>query len=174
VGPVKKLMARHHGKADERGAELVEFAIVVVLLVTLLYGLFIFGMAFGVQATTNHAADDASRAALSTYNYDIGIGDTPLLAQNDAQAMAQHTVEKDLSWINSSATCGSSTPTSSVPEECAISFSSCGTSGGNTCMTITAAYNYSNALVLPPLFSKIVNISDISSTSTVLLTSAQE
>ena len=174
MGPTKTLMARRHRPDNETGAELVEFAIVVVLLVTLLYGLFIFGMAFGVQATTNHAADDATRAALATYNYDIGIGDSTSTAESNAQSTAQLTVEKDLNWINSSATCGSSTPTGSVPEECAVSFPTCGTSGGDTCMTITAAYNYASILVLPPLFSKIVNISDISSTSTVLLTSSEE
>jgi Flp pilus assembly protein TadG len=176
VGPEttsKKKWGRQ--RDDERGAELVEFAIVVVVLVMLLYGLFLFGMSFGAKSTINHAADDASRAALATYNYDIGIGDSVTQAESDATTTAQQTIEKDLDWINSSTTCGSSTPTSSTPEQCLVSFPTSGTlCGGNACVEVTAAYDYAKSLPAPPLFSNIINISDLSSTSTVLLTSSQE
>ncbi len=52
----------------------MEFAIVVVLLVTLLYGIVSYGLVFAVKNGANTAADDAARAALSAYNYDMTSG----------------------------------------------------------------------------------------------------
>jgi Flp pilus assembly protein TadG len=174
VGPAKWLKKRCRQRDEEQGAELVEFAIVVVVLVMLLYGLFLFGMSFGAETTINHAADDATRAGLATYNYDIGIGDSVATAEADATTTAQQTVEKDLNWINSSATCGSSAPTSSTPEQCAVTFPTGTSCSGNTCLKVVAAYDYAKSLPAPSMFTSLINISDLSSTSTVLLTSAQE
>ena len=49
---------------DESGAELVEFAFVVVLLITILYGIITFGMILAAQSTLTQAAADAARTGL--------------------------------------------------------------------------------------------------------------
>ena len=45
---------------DETGAELVEFAFVVVLLITILYGIITYGMILAAQSTLTQAAADAA------------------------------------------------------------------------------------------------------------------
>ena len=58
-----KRLRRRHGD-DERGAELIEFAFVVVLLITLLYGIITYGVILAAQATVTQAAADAARAGI--------------------------------------------------------------------------------------------------------------
>src|ERR1700733_1169049 len=49
---------------DEHGAEMVEFAFVVVLLVMLLYGIITYGLILAAQATVTQAAADGARAGI--------------------------------------------------------------------------------------------------------------
>jgi Flp pilus assembly protein TadG len=131
---------------DEGGAELVEFAIVVVLLVTLLYGIISFGLVFAVKNGANSAADDAARAALSAYNYDVTSGN-PANANGDAQTAATAAVNRDLSWLGSTS-CSSATPTSSAPKQCKGVI---GTSTSGPTFTETVTYDYSGAPLVPLL-----------------------
>jgi Flp pilus assembly protein TadG len=48
---------------DEQGAELVEFALVIVLLFSLLIGIIWVGTGFEIYATLTHAAREGARAA---------------------------------------------------------------------------------------------------------------
>ena len=50
-------------RRDERGAEMVEFAFVVVLLIALLYGIISYGLILAAQTTITQAAADGARAA---------------------------------------------------------------------------------------------------------------
>ena len=52
------------GDSDERGAEMVEFAFVVVLLIALLYGIISYGLVLAAQSTLTQAAADAARAGI--------------------------------------------------------------------------------------------------------------
>ncbi len=49
---------------DERGAELVEFAVVAVLLTMLVYGIVFFGVMFTAKSTITQAASDGARAGI--------------------------------------------------------------------------------------------------------------
>ena len=49
---------------DEHGAEMVEFAFVVVLLIALLYGIITYGLILAAQATVTQAAADGARAGI--------------------------------------------------------------------------------------------------------------
>ncbi len=77
-------------REDERGAEMIEFAIVVVLLITLLYGLITYGVILAAQSTITQAAADASRSGIVTASTAV--------ATAEAQACA------DIGWMNK--TCG--------------------------------------------------------------------
>jgi Flp pilus assembly protein TadG len=62
-------MAQQPGKLklqSERGAALVEFTIVAVLFLTLIFGSVSFGMIFSVKHTLTNAASEGARAALKT------------------------------------------------------------------------------------------------------------
>src|SRR4051794_32788901 len=65
---------RRTGRADaagcreERGAAMVEFAIVLVMLSMLLFGIISFGVALSAKQTVTQAAAEGARAAL-TPNY---------------------------------------------------------------------------------------------------------
>src|ERR1700685_252751 len=49
---------------DERGAEMVEFAFVVVLLIALLYAIISYGLVLAAQSTITQAAADGARAGI--------------------------------------------------------------------------------------------------------------
>ena len=49
---------------NERGAEMVEFAFVVVLLIMLLYGIISYGLILSAQSTVTQAAADGARAGI--------------------------------------------------------------------------------------------------------------
>jgi Flp pilus assembly protein TadG len=152
---------------DEGGAELVEFALIVVLLVALLYGIISYGLVFAFKNGSNSAADDAARAALSAYNFDMTAGDTTTVAQAAAQTAATNAVNRDLSWLGST-TCSSSAPTAAAPKQCT---SVIGSSSSGPTFTETVTYDYSGAPLVPILPGlNVITPTTITSTDTVLLT----
>ena len=52
---------RHHRHHRERGATLVEFALIALVFFTLIFGIFEFGMVFRSRTTTKDAASDGAR-----------------------------------------------------------------------------------------------------------------
>lgn len=52
-------------RRDQRGAVVVEFAIVAVLFIGLIYGGITYGMVFWVKHTMTHAASEGARSALT-------------------------------------------------------------------------------------------------------------
>src|ERR1700733_9677296 len=59
---------RQLSRYDERGAEMVEFAFVVVLLIALLYGIISYGLILAAQNTITQAAADGARAGIIATN----------------------------------------------------------------------------------------------------------
>jgi Flp pilus assembly protein TadG len=55
---------RNPAAADERGVVAVEFALVLPLLVTLVFGIVQFGLALNTKLTLTHAAREGARAAV--------------------------------------------------------------------------------------------------------------
>jgi Flp pilus assembly protein TadG len=106
---------------DESGAEMVEFALIVVLLVTIVYGLVFFGLLMGAKVTITQAAADGARSGI--------VGATPTSADS---AAANQSVS-DLGWLGFSApACGStnydSTSAYVCMSPCSGSVTSCTTS----------------------------------------------
>ena len=146
---IQKLKRRSN---DETGAELVEFAFVVVLLITLLYGIMTFGMILAAQSTLTQAAADAARAGLVA-----GSSAAPGVARTEAGT--------DVSWMDK----GTCSPTgtvitcNAVPEQCPSNASV-------QCLKVTVTYYYSQSPLFPELPGLgLVTPSTISSTNIIQL-----
>ena len=131
---------------DERGAELVEFAFVVVLLVALLYGIVSYGLILSAQSTVTQAAADGARAGI--------------VASSTAVATAEAQAGTDLGWM-SKGTCG----TSGTTITCVASEAPCASNASNQCLTVTVNYNYASSPLFPLLPGMgVITPSTISST----------
>jgi Flp pilus assembly protein TadG len=144
---------------DERGAELIEFAIVVVLLITLLYGIITFGLILAAQATVTQAAADAARAGIIT-----STSSAPTVAE--AQACA------DVGWMDKTCVApnSGSVTTCPSPTSSAITASACEepcpSNTANTCLKVTVTYNYTSDPLFPELPGLgVITPSTISSTN---------
>jgi hypothetical protein len=84
----------------ERGSVLVEFSLVIVLFVMLLYGLIAFAMALAFKHSITQAAGEGARSAVGAYPTGAGP-----FSQNDIdnakELAATNTVIRDLDWVGS-------------------------------------------------------------------------
>ncbi|HWD56368.1 MAG TPA: TadE/TadG family type IV pilus assembly protein [Acidimicrobiales bacterium] len=133
---------------------MIEFAIVVVLLVTLLYGIITFGLILAAQATVTQAAADAARSGI--------------VSASTAVATAEAQAGTDLSWM-SKGTCG----TSGTTTTCVASLIPCPSNNlnppgtaPNTCLKVTVSYSYNSSPLFPELPGLgVITPSTISSTN---------
>ncbi|MGH9265802.1 MAG: TadE family protein [Acidimicrobiales bacterium] len=112
-------------RRDQKGAALVEFAMVVGLFVMILYGLIYFGMALATKQRVTNAAAEGARAA-------VGATDTAV------QGIAEDRVKSLLGEPNGrytvvpvAAACDSGNPT------------------GPQCITVTISWDWENHPVVP-------------------------
>lgn len=138
-------------KRTQKGAALVEFAIVAILLFTLIFGMISFGFMLYDQVVITNASRVGARAGVVFGISGIGYGNYPTcspLASNtnpsyipttaDAQTTAQCNA---LAAINSSVliTFGSA----NTPVISATSTGTCGSPPSNTCLlTVTVSYSF--------------------------------
>jgi Flp pilus assembly protein TadG len=126
---------------------MIEFALVVVLLITLLYGIITFGLILAAQATITQAAADAARSGI--------------VSASTAIATAEAQAGTDMGWMNKG-TCG----TSGTTITCVASEIPCPSNTLNTCLKVTVSYNYSASPLFPQLPGLgLVTPSTISSTN---------
>jgi Flp pilus assembly protein TadG len=146
---------------DERGAELIEFALVVVLLITLLYGIITYGLILAAQSTITQAAADAARTGIVQ-----GTGTTTCLGVTSVSAAGCAAVAQaatDLGWMNKG-TCtesvnGTTVLTGSGPITCSATICGSGTTACSSpsscttyqCLQVTVSYNYSSQPLFPEL-----------------------
>ena len=153
---VERLRRRN---GDERGAELIEFALVVVLLMMLLYGIITYGVILAAQATVTQAAADAARAGIVT-------------TASNAPTVAEAQACTDVGWMNK----GCAAPNSGSPTTCPSPTSSaitasaceepCPSNTTNTCLKVTVTYDYGASPILPELPGLgVITPSTISSTN---------
>ena len=145
---------RHHRVGqrlrDERGTALVEFAIVCILFLGLIYGAISYGVVFWVKHTLTHAAAEGARA---------GVGGAVGAEIATAKAKAEEVVDSSLG--DRAAHVPTITPTVA-------------TCAGSThdCITVTVTYPYSAHPILPALPPIMSFLPDtLSSTSVVELSS---
>ncbi len=146
----KRRGRRHRG---ERGSELIDFAIVVVLLITLLYGVLTYGVILAAQSTINKAAADAAHSGIITT--------TPVVTA-EAQAGS------DVSWMDKGI-CG----TSGTTITCNAVEIPCPSNSNQHCLKVTVSYNYrSNPLFFELPGVSVITPSTISSTNVVQIPSS--
>ena len=158
-GLVERLRRRQR---DERGAELIEFGIVVVLLITLLYGIITYGLILAAQATLTQAAADAAHAGIVS----------PLTAVATAEGQAA----TDVGWMNKGTCYQPDVPAGSAGAaiSCVAKTETCPSNlsdgENNTCLAVTVTYNYSSDPLFPELPGLgVITPSTISSTNVVQL-----
>ena len=140
---------------------MVEFALVVVLLIALLYGIITYGLILAAQSTITQAAADAARSGIVT---------TTPVATAEAQACI------DIGWMNK--TCGTPATGSYNTTNCTFSpnpadaitafacTKTCPSNVNNQCLTVSVSYNYSGAPLFPELPGlNVITPSTISSTN---------
>ena len=127
--------ARWH---DQRGAALVEFSLVIVLFLVLLYGLVAFGLMLALKQSVTNSANEGARAAIG--------GD---LAASYASA------EDGLTWLGTKC-CQSTTgaytgEVSGAPLDIKPTEGFCAGTSGPRCVTVDITYDYAGTPLLPPL-----------------------
>ncbi|HEY6471475.1 MAG TPA: TadE/TadG family type IV pilus assembly protein [Acidimicrobiales bacterium] len=175
---------------DERGAEMVEFAIVVVLLITILYGIITFGLILAANATITQAAADAARTGIAQgtgTSTCTGPSGTPDGSASTAACSAVAQAATDVAWMNKGcvetigpplSSTNTTAPTNlggSGPITCNAYTESCPSSGvtyngvtnsSNMCLSVTVSYNYSSQPLFPELPGLgIITPSTLSSTN---------
>ena len=119
---------------DEQGAEMVEFAFVVVLLIALLYGIITYGLILAAQATITQAAADAARSGI-------------VMSTQAAQILTADTqAGTDVGWMNKG-TCG----TSATIITCVATEETCPSNANATCLSVTVTYNYASSPLFPEM-----------------------
>ena len=162
----KRLRRRHD---DERGAELVEFALVVVLLITLLYGIITWGLILASQSTITQAAADAARSGIveGTGNTSCGPNNVTVMA---AGCTAVEQAATDIGWMNKG-TCketvnGTTVLGSTGPMSCSATTEACPSASTNTCLSVTVSYGYASSPLFPEMPGLgLITPSTISSTN---------
>jgi Flp pilus assembly protein TadG len=148
-------------RRDERGAEMVEFALVVVLLIALLYGIISYGLILAAQSTITQAAADGARSGIVTT--------TPV-------ATAEGEACTDIGWMNK--TCGAPVTDDTTactfspnPADAITAFAcqkTCPSNPNIQCLTVTVSYNYAQAPLFPELPGlNVITPSTISSSNTL-------
>lgn len=137
---------------DEHGAEMVEFAFVVVLLIMLLYGIITYGLILAAQATVTQAAADGARAGI-------------VAASSAEQSNAEKQAAADVSWMGKGA-CGESGATPPTTITCTATPEQCPSNNNNMCLKVTVIYNYAQSPLFPEMPGLgVITPSTISSTS---------
>lgn len=114
-------------KNHEEGAALVEMALVIVVLLTLVVGTITYGMALGLHQSITHAASSAARASITLSADDVAAID----------ARARSAVDGQLSWLGTRAT---HVQTQTRVEPC---------SDVGQCVHITVTYPYGAMPIVP-------------------------
>jgi Flp pilus assembly protein TadG len=143
---------------DERGAEMVEFAFVVVLLIALLYGIISYGLILSAQSTVTQAAADGARAGIVAASSTLG-----------PKGTAENQAANDLSWMDKGQCYQPDAQPSAIGTSggiltCIATEVPCA-SAGNQCLSVTVTYQYGRDPIFPLLPGLgVITPSTISST----------
>jgi Flp pilus assembly protein TadG len=163
-----EIAGRHHRRQrKEDGAEMIEFAFVVILLIALVYGIVSVGITLAVKATITQAAADGARAGIVDNSTTAGF------------AAALDSASSDLGWVGSgssgTATCSSSTSCTMTPcgpsssgITCTATKATCPSASTQVCLTVNVSYPYTAHPLFPVAPGLgIINPSTIASSSTL-------
>lgn len=130
---------RRLGRRDQSGAALVEFSLVILLFVFILYGLISFGMILATKQRITNAAAEGARAAVGQ------VSSATAISAATARVLAAGLPAGNYTPTYTTAACGS-----------------------NQCITVTITYNLAAHPVVPPAPGLgLVTPSSITSTAVV-------
>lgn len=133
--------ARARRRRDARGASAVEFALLVIPLLTIVYGIICFGMMMSFRQTLSQATTEGARAAAVQLDSTkrTSSATSAINAALSAQSIDNHTPQ-----------CGDDRTTCTVTGP-----TTCGT---GQCMTVTVQYAYRDHPAVPniPLVSSLI------------------
>ncbi|MBV8691616.1 MAG: pilus assembly protein [Actinobacteria bacterium] len=122
-----------HQRRDERGAALLEFALVFGIFVFVLYGLIAYGMMLSLKNSVTHAAAEGARAAIG-----VTSGDADHNGVDDRTDAAVARVKSSLNWLGASKV-NATTITVTYPSSCPTS-----------CIDVKISYPYDSQPLVPP------------------------
>lgn len=173
MGPRRlyEALRRHRQRVDESGAEMIEFSIVVVLLIALVYGIVSYGLILGAKVSITQATADGARAGI--------VQATTATAQSTAVNQAAN----DLGWLGlGSCTSGTKMTCLSDGTTCPSTYQSngvfmcisstqaaCASDANNTCLNVNLTYYYAN----DPLFPEAPGLNLITPTTLTSTSSLQ-
>ncbi len=146
-------MPARAARGDERGASLLEFALVAPIFFFILYALVVFGMSLALKQSVTNAAAEGARST-------IGVVDNAGTPGDERVLNARNVVLQRLGWLSASQRASLTiNPTIGV----------C-TSGPGTCITVQVTYPYdANPLVPSAPIIKQIQPKTIGSIATVRL-----
>ena len=119
-------------RRDDRGSQMVEFAVTLPLLMVFVVGIFDFSGAFTLKQKLTNAARDAARAAAAEPASDLGLR-LPMSVNDAFLAMKNYLA---MNQINDCGITASGSPT-------ALTWTfTCPAKGGSTCIRATALSNW--------------------------------
>lgn len=137
------LLALRARRNDQRGAAAVEFALLLVPLLLIVFGVISFGMMLSFRQTLSQAATEGARAAAV---------ETDAAAR---EATAITAVEDALATLDASHTCGDGVLT------CEIDVGPCANDGSRDCVIVELVYIYEGEggdpmIPSPPLIGELL------------------
>jgi Flp pilus assembly protein TadG len=152
LGPRTWRLPKRPGERDERGAEMVEFAFVVVLLIALLYGIISYGLVLAAQSTITQAAADAARSGI--------------VAPTSAVTTAEGQAATDVNWMGKGCNEPDVAGSASSAITCKATTEQCPSNANNSCLQVTVTYDYAASPLFPELPGLgVIMPSSISSTN---------
>ena len=136
--------------SSERGTSAVEFAVVSLLLISLLYGIITFGFVFALDNNLAHAAAEGARASIQKSNTTSTNAQIIQFAKDTAKDRLTFQKAKDVSVIDAT-------------------IAACTSDPAVDCITVTIDYDYAADPLVPPLFSVNNIFGTLSASSTVQL-----
>lgn len=129
----------------QRGAAIVEFALVMILLFTLVFGIIGFGVVMSFKQTLTHAAAEAARRAATTQ-------DDPLTTSIDERlSVANTAIDEFEGWGRTCADMQVCTVTIHDCNLAAAPLNANNTAATPDCITATLVYDYAGDPIVPNL-----------------------
>ena len=122
---VRDFLKRVNRRDD--GVAAVEFAIVGMLFLVILFGILTYGFIFGLDQSITHAAEEGARSAISK------------TTTADQIAQAQSTALQRLSWMGSYI----------HPSDVVATVATCANDPSVSCITVTITYPWSTRPMIP-------------------------
>ena len=142
---------RRRGRADERGAAAVEFALVVPILLLLLFGIIDYGYMLSYrQGLSQGAAEGARKAAVSLTSTANGTKITDAVnAVNDALSSYGVTCSAAPATTASTSASGSLVKSSTTVGTCTVAIAQCPKATAYKCATVTLDHAYKDHPLIP-------------------------